>query len=156
MMQSLDGKNILVLVANGVDEDSMSVIQRDLLKAGAKVKNIGAEAGVISSWNGEAWGVNFITDGNISTTLGSDFDMLVVPAGERSTNTLSTNLHSARIITSFAAAEKDMYFLGDASKLLEAIGNDEAISCAIILDGASELVNTITSTSEELEIKEAA
>ncbi len=154
MTQSLGGKSILVLAANGVDESGMSVIQRDLLKAGAKVKTVGAEAGVISSWNGNAWGVNFITDANVSTTLGSDFDVLVVPAGERSINTLSTNPHSARIISSFTVSEKAMYFMGDASKLLEAIGNDDATSCAIMLDDAESLISTMS--GEEVELKQAA
>lgn len=140
MTQSLDGKKVLVLVANGVDEGVMSAVQRDLLKAGAKIQTVGADASVVSSWNGAGWGLNFPTDAHVNVTLGADFDVLVVPAGERSTNTLIANPHSERIIASFEASRKPMCFIGNAARLLEATGHAAAAENSILAESVSEAV----------------
>lgn len=122
MDTSLYGKKILVLVANGVGEAAMSTVQRELLKCGAEIKTAGLEPGLVNSWNGTGWGLYFPVDQPISTTLGSDFDCLVVPAGERGIQKLATSPHCARIVTSFLNAGKQVVFMGNALGLLEKIG----------------------------------
>ena len=62
MDQSLHGMKILILVSNGVDEGSMSNIQRELLKTGASIKTVGIESGLVNSWNNNAWGLYFPVD----------------------------------------------------------------------------------------------
>ena len=122
MDQSLHGMKILILVSNGVDEGSMSNIQRELLKTGAAIKTVGIESGLVNSWNNNAWGLYFPVDQTMSTTLGSDFDCLVVPSGSRSVQKLASSAHSERIIASFVEAGKPMAFVGDAVELLAKIG----------------------------------
>ncbi len=106
MAQQLIGKKVLVLVSNGVDEAAMSTVQRDLLKAGAILKTVSTEPGLVNSWNNDAWGLYFPVDIQISLALGSDFDLLVVPNGARSVQKLSANPHAERIISSFMTAQK--------------------------------------------------
>ncbi len=118
MDQSLRGKKILILVSNGVDEASMSTIQREMLKTGASIKAVGIEPGLVNSWNNNAWGLYFPVDQTMSATLGADFDCLVVPSGSRSVQKLGANAHSERIIASFIEAGKPMVFVGDAVELL--------------------------------------
>lgn len=117
---SLAGRNVLVLVANGVDEAAMSNVQRELLKIGATVKTVGIESGLVNSWNSvtNSWGLYFPVDQQINQTLGADFDALVVPAGDRGIQKLAANPHAERIITSFITAQKPMVFMGDAVELL--------------------------------------
>ncbi len=119
---SLHGMKILILVSNGVDEGSMSNIQRELLKTGATIKAVGIESGLVNSWNANAWGLYFPIDQTMGTTLGSDFDFLVVPSGSRSIQKLAGNPHSERIISSFVEATKPMAFVGDAVELLAKVG----------------------------------
>lgn len=119
-MQQLNGRKILVLVSNGVDENVMSNVQRELVKTGAVVKTVGTEPGLVNSWNAatNAWGLYFPVDQQIGQTLGADFDALIVPAGARSVQKLGINPHAERIISSFITAEKPMAFIGDAVELL--------------------------------------
>lgn len=122
MTNELAGKKILILVANGVDETSASTLQRELLKAGAVLKTVGIEPGLVNSWNNNTWGLYFPVDQQLNVTLGSDFDALVVPSGSRSVQKLAVNAHSERIISSFIEAGKPMVFMGDAVELLAKIG----------------------------------
>src|SRR3989338_3211386 len=114
MAQLPGGKKVLILVSNGVDETAMSTVQRDLLKAGAIIKIVGTEPGLVNSWNNNAWGLYFPVDIQINMTLGSDFDLLVVPGGARSIAKLSANPHAERIISSFIAARKPICMMGEA------------------------------------------
>jgi protease I len=118
---SLTGKKILILVANGVEQTAMSTIQRDLLKAGAAVRTVGIEPGLVNSWHENTWGLYFPVDQQIATTLGSDFDALVVPPGIRGVQKLAANPHAERIIASFLDAEKPVAIIGDAVELLAAV-----------------------------------
>ena len=118
MTQLLSGKKVLILVSNGVDETAMSTVQRDLLKAGAMIKTVGTEPGLVNSWNSNAWGLYFPVDIQINMALGSDFDLLVAPSGARSIARLSANPHAERIISSFIAARKPICMMGEAVELL--------------------------------------
>lgn len=119
---TLNGMKILILVSNGVDEGSMSNIQRELLKTGAAIKTVGIESGLVNSWNNNAWGLYFPVDQTMGVTLGSDFDAVVIPSGSRSVQKLAGNPHSERILASFIEAGKPMAFVGDAVELLAKIG----------------------------------
>jgi protease I len=119
----LKSRKVLVLVSNGVDENVMSTVQRELVKTGAVVKTVGTESGLVNSWNTAAnnWGLYFPVDQQIGQTLGADFDALIVPSGARSIQKLGTNPHAERIISSFITAQKPMVFMGEAVELLARI-----------------------------------
>jgi protease I len=137
MDHNLNGKKILILVSNGVDETVMSVLQRELLKTGAALKTVGTEPGLVNSWNpgANAWGLYFPVDQQISQTLGADFDFLVVPAGARGILKLAANPHSERILSGFIMAEKPLALMGDAVQLLEKTGLGQAANSANVLSG---------------------
>jgi protease I len=123
MAQELNGKKILVLVSNGVDETVMSNVQRDMIKSGALIKTVGTESGLVNSWKNNTWGLYFPVDMPISQVLGVDYDMLIVPSGSRSVQKLANNPHAERIISSFIASQKPMCFMGDAVELLAKTGH---------------------------------
>ena len=122
MNQQLSGKKILVLVANGVDEAAVSQTQRELLKTGAVIRTAGLAPGLVNSWNVSIWGLYFPVDQQVSQTLGSDFDALVVPSGSRGIEKLAASPHTERILSSFIAARKPMVMIGDASTLFAKTG----------------------------------
>ena len=140
IVNTLNGMKILILVSNGVDEGSMSNIQRELLKTGATIKTVGIESGLVNSWNNNAWGLYFPVDQTMSVTLGSDFDAVVVPSGSRGVQKLSTSPHSERILASFVEAGKPMAFVGDAVELLAKVGLATGWNVA----GPESVKNTMT------------
>jgi protease I len=114
----LVGKNIAILASNGFDEHQMTEIQRALTKARATMKTVAPEQGVINGWQGEGWGHYFPVDISISEALGSDFDALVLPGGERAMAKLKTNLHTRRIVNHFLEAGKPIAAIGAGVGLL--------------------------------------
>jgi protease I len=118
MTLTLAGKSIAILVANGFDENQMAEIQRALTKAKAVTKTIAPEQGVVNGWQGDGWGHHFPVDVQINEALGSDFNMLVVPGGERAAAKLKDNLHARRIIGHFLEAGKPVAAIGAGTGLL--------------------------------------
>lgn len=118
MTPSLAGKNIAILVASGFDENQMTEIQRALVRAKARSHTVAPETGVVNGWQGEGWGHHFAVDAPIGEALGSDYDMLVLPGGERSMAKLKTNLHARRIINHFMEAGKPVAAIGAGVSLL--------------------------------------
>ncbi|MDX2028508.1 MAG: DJ-1/PfpI family protein [Alphaproteobacteria bacterium] len=122
MTPNLAGKNIAILVASGFDENQMTEIQRGLVRAKARSHTIAPENGVVNGWQGEGWGHHFAVDAQIGEALGSDFDMLVLPGGDRGIAKLKTNLHTRRIINHFMEAGKPVAAIGVGVSLLALSG----------------------------------
>jgi len=118
MSLMLAGKNIAILAANGFDENQMTEIQRALTKSQAVTKTIAPEQGVVNGWQGEGWGHYFPVNVQIGEALGSDFDILVIPGGERAITKLKTNPHVRRIISHFFDAGKPIAAIGAGVGLL--------------------------------------
>lgn len=121
MDQPLAGKTIAILVANGFEETEMTEPQRALLKAGATLRVISPEQGLVNGWHGTAWGHYFPVDKQIAEVLAADFDMLLLPGGERSIAKLSQNPHTRRILSSFMDGGKPVAAIDDGVQLLAAV-----------------------------------
>lgn len=118
MSLTLAGKKVLILAANGFDEKQMTEIQRALTKVKSVLRTVAPEQGVVNGWQGEGWGHYFPVDVQIGEALGSDFDILVLPGGERGVAKLKTNLHARRIINHFMDADKPVAAIGAGVSLL--------------------------------------
>lgn len=116
--QPLAGKTVAILVANGFEELEMTEPQRALLKQGAAPKIISPEQGLVNGWHGAAWGHYFPTDKHVGDVLAADFDLLVLPGGERSIAKLANNAHTRRIVGSFMDAGKGVAAIGGGVGLL--------------------------------------
>lgn len=116
--QILLGTAVAVLVASGFEETHMTEPQRGLLKAGAAIKVISPEPGLVHSWHHDGWGHFFPVDHPLETALGADFDMLVLPGGERSVAKLQDHPHARRIIGHFFDANKPLAVIAEAVSLL--------------------------------------
>jgi deglycase len=115
---SLAGKNAAILAADGFDEHQMTEIQRALVKAKANIKTVAPESGVVNGWQGDSWGHHFHVDAPLGETLGSDFDLLIVPGGSRAAEKLKQNPHTRRIISHFLDANKPIAAIGEGVGLL--------------------------------------
>lgn len=141
----LAGMAIAVLVASGFEETHMTDPQRGLLKLGAKVKIISPEPGLVHSWHHDGWGHFFPVDHPLEQALGSDFDVLILPGGERSIARLRDNPHTRRVIGHFIDADKPLAAIAEAVGLLMIEQKIRGRRLAIDLRSSSEL----PSASEE-------
>ncbi|CAK0743390.1 Peptidase C56 [Azospirillaceae bacterium] len=106
------------MVASGFEETELTEPQRALLKTGARLKTISPDQGLVNGWHGKGWGHFFPIDLQIGEVLGSDFDMLLLPGGERSVAKLSQNLHTKRIVGHFLDAGKPIAAIDQGVSLL--------------------------------------
>ncbi|MCB1720947.1 MAG: DJ-1/PfpI family protein [Rhodospirillales bacterium] len=122
MSQYLRGQKIAVLVANGFSEKDLTLTQKEILSFGAQIRIVSMDAGLVSSWNDDEgqgiWGLNFASDQVLSRALAADFDVLLVPGGQRSLDKLKMTAHTRRFIRSFVEAGKAVIFFHDALELL--------------------------------------
>lgn len=115
---SLEGSAIAIMLASGFEETELTEPQRALLKTGAKLKTISPDQGLANGWHGKGWGHFFPIDLPVAEVLGSDFDMLLLPGGERSITKLSQNLHTRRIVGHFLDAGKPIAAIDEGVSLL--------------------------------------
>jgi protease I len=118
MSIALSEKSVLVLAANGFDENHMTAMQRALTKVKAPYKIVAPEQGLVNGWQDNAWGHYFTVDCVIGTVLGSDFDALVLIGGERGVAKLKDNPHTRRIVNHFLEAGKPVSGIGAGISLL--------------------------------------
>ena len=118
MDYSLTGKTIAILVSNGFEEAEMTEPQRALLKTGATLRTISTETGLVNGWHGKSWGHYFPVDKQLGEALGADFDMLLLPGGERSVAKLQQSAHTRRIVGHFLDAGKPIAAIDNGIQLL--------------------------------------
>lgn len=124
-MKSLLGTKIAILAANGFDEADMIAAQRALSAAGATVRLVSSDNGLVNGWDGKGWGHNFPVDAALNTALGVDYEGLVIIGGQRSFDKLKLTAHTKRFIGSFLMAQKPIVAMGEAAQeLMEADQRD--------------------------------
>lgn len=130
MDQTLAGKTIAFMVASGFEETEFTEAQRALLKAGAMLRVLSTDLGLVNGWHGKGWGHYFPVDKAISEALGADYDMLVLPGGERSIAKLSQSAHTRRIVGHFLDAGKPVAAMGHGIQLLAVPGKMRGLKVA--------------------------
>lgn len=134
---SLSGCKIAVLASNGFTEQDITESQKTLRTAGADVRIISADHGLINGWNGENWGHSFAVDSPLSAALGADYAALIIPGGERSLNKLKQTAHTRRFVGSFLDAGKPVVALNDGIELLlfsERLCNRTVVGDSVLKD----------------------
>lgn len=125
MRKTLQGTKIAVLVANGFSEKDMTLTQQALLPAGASIRIVSMDHGLVNSWNESGWGLNFASDQVLSEALAADYDMLIVPGGQRSIDKLKMTAHTRRFVGGFVDAGKPAALFEEAVGLLLFAGRAE-------------------------------
>lgn len=146
---SLQGKSIAILVASGFEELEMTEPQRALLAAGATVRLISHEQGLVNGWHGRAWGHYFPVDVPLSVALAADFDALIVPGGFRSIDKLEGVAHGARFVRGFVDAGKPLALFGDAVRLLIQAERMSGRSTATVGEEVAEAVTAAGGTVQD-------
>ncbi len=118
MNKMLSDMKIAILMANGFCEQDVTAVQRALIDSNAVVHIVSSDSGLVNGWDGKGWGHHFMVDQPLSTALGADYDMLVLPGGQRSMDKLMMTAHTKRFVSSFMDSEKPIAVMGDALNLL--------------------------------------
>jgi protease I len=144
MSKSLSGTKIAILVSNGFNQQDMTDTQKLLNSMGVSLKIISPDQGLVNGWEGTGWGHHFAVDQQLSTALGADFDVLMVPGGQRSLDKLKTTAHTRRFVNSFVTAGKPVALFNEAIDLLvyaeqvagRTVSGPEAMKDAVVQAGA--------------------
>ena len=118
MSKPMLGQKLAVLVANGFCETDLTTAQRTLQKAGVNVRIVSMDQGLVNSWNGNGWGLNYAADHALNAALAADFDILLIPGGQRSIEKLKLTAHTKRFINGFMNAAKPVIAFDEALDLL--------------------------------------
>ncbi|MBU0859388.1 MAG: DJ-1/PfpI family protein [Alphaproteobacteria bacterium] len=118
MSKPLFNVKVALLVASGFNQPDMVAVQRALLDAGANVRIVSPDNGLVNGWEGASWGHNFAVDSHLSKALGADFGVLVVPGGQRSADKLKLTAHTKRFVSSFFAANKPVVVMNEGVSAL--------------------------------------
>ncbi len=122
---SIKGLKVAVLVANGVASQSVSQARDALVEQGAAVKLIGPRIGTTLTSDAG----NLVADGSLETDPGFLFDALVLPDGEKASDTLAHYPQTMDFIKDQYLHYKPILVLGSGKKLLDKVGIDyEALS----------------------------
>lgn len=118
LKNTLIGKKIAILVANGFEQDHMTGIHKSLVDTGADIKIVSPEKGVVNSWHGNGWGHFFPANGHLPECMSHHYDAVVIPGGERHIARLATNPQTARFLRGFMEDVKPVALYEDAVKVL--------------------------------------
>lgn len=108
----------LVLVSNGFDAASKVSLSKTLNALGIKADLIADTSGVVNGWEGNDFGLSYPVKKSVTTTMASDYDLLILPEGIRSVNKLKTNLHVKRIMKFFFLSKSLIVTINDSLELL--------------------------------------
>jgi deglycase len=115
---TLTGKKIAILVANGFEESHMTDLHKTLVETGAIVKIVSPEKGVVNSWHNGNWGHFFPANNHLPTTMSHHFDAIIVPGGSRHVSRLASNPQTARLMRGFMEDNKPVALFEEAVKIL--------------------------------------
>ncbi|MCB1537557.1 MAG: DJ-1/PfpI family protein [Rhodospirillales bacterium] len=110
---------IALLAASGVSEHEMTAIQRALAAAKLRAHVVSPENGLIHSWGDGTWGHCYPADAKLETSLGSDYDMLILPGGERHVQKLLKNPHTRRFVSAFFTTGKPLAVFAEGAEILK-------------------------------------
>lgn len=115
---SLTGKKIAILVANGFEESHMTGLHKKLVETGAQIKIVSPEKGVVNSWHDGNWGHFFPANSHLPTSMSHHYDAVIVPGGTRHIERLVVNPQTARFMRGFMEDNKPVALFEDAAKIL--------------------------------------
>ena len=145
---------IALLAASGVSEKEMTAIARALASQKIRPMVITPETGLIHTWGENTWGHCYPSDAKIEVSLGSDYDRLIIPGGQRHVDKLLTNPHTKRFVSAMMAMKKPVVVFAEAEKIMATNGfeGDNAATFAYASD--EELQATCVKMLEHFEAAE--
>jgi catalase len=117
-------RSVAMLVADGVDGQSLATVQAALLAAGAKVHLIAPRLGAVKPGNGDP----FEATGTLENSPPVLFDGLVLPDGANGVKALGGRIEVADFISNQYRHGKTILALGASKSLIEQAGVATALA----------------------------
>lgn len=105
-MQSLNGKRIAILAANGFEQSELMVPLKQLREAGAEVRVVSPESGSIKGWDEKDWGQSVDVDVALDEANADDYDALVLPGGQINPDLLRVEEKAVALVKAFYEQKK--------------------------------------------------
>ncbi len=115
---SLKGRKVAVLVADGVLANSVELVQKALLDAGAVARLVGVDIGAVKADGGKV----LQADASLENEPGFLFDALVLPDGQAAVDALGKDGHTMEFIKDQYRHGKTILALGASESLLTQAG----------------------------------
>ena len=135
-------RKIAVLIANGVEGESITAVMNALDEAGAVVRLLGSRLGTVTSEEGET----FEVDATLENSPSVLFDALVLPDGTEAVQSLARDGHTLEFLKDQYRHCKTILALGASSRLLDKAGIDPQLPTGaddpgLILAASSEALD---------------
>ena len=114
----LHDRKIAILAADGFDESQLFSPKKALEDAGAKVVIVSLNKGQIKAWQQDHWGKSIEVDASLSDCSPGEFDALLIPGGENTTNDLYTNKKVSEFVKEFVYDGKSVATSGHSIRIL--------------------------------------
>ena len=133
---SIRGRKVALLVANGVDGESLSQVQQALVAAGAVARLVGPRIGLFQSTTGGP----LDADASLENEPGFLFDALVLPHGEEAIAALAQDGHTADFIKDQYRHCNTILALGASQDLLVKAGLPVSMDKSLAMGGTGLLL----------------
>jgi protease I len=106
MNESINGKKVAILVANGFEQVELTSPRDALKAAGARVSIVSPEQGEVKGWDFTDWGQAVPVDVRLGDARADEFDALVLPGGVMNPDKLRMEPKAVEFVQAFFAAGK--------------------------------------------------
>jgi catalase len=111
-------RKIAILIANGIEGESVTLVMDALSEAGAVPRLLGSRLGTVTSEDGES----FEVDATLENSPAVLFDALVLPDGTEAVESLARDGHTLEFLKDQYRHCKTILSLGASSMLLQKVG----------------------------------
>jgi protease I len=105
-MESLQGKKVAILAADGFEQVELTEPRKALDQAGAKTELVSPAQGQVKGWNHTEWGDELPVDVPLQQARPESYDALLLPGGVMNPDHLRMNPDAVRFVKSFVDAGK--------------------------------------------------
>jgi len=106
MSQSLNGKRVAILVADGFEQVELIEPRKALEAAGAQTAIVSPAEGKVKGWNMKDWGEQLPVDVPLNSAKADEYDALLLPGGVMNPDKLRINPKAVQFVKAFFDAGK--------------------------------------------------
>ena len=101
MKESLQGKRVAILVADGFEQTELELPRQALDEAGALTEIVSTKGGMVRGWKHTEWGDQFEVDRTLAQTDPHEYDALLLPGGVMNPDKLRANTEAVEFVRDF-------------------------------------------------------
>lgn len=101
MKNTLKGKRVAILVADGFEQVEMTKPREALQSAGADTAIVGLKVGKVKGWQHTDWGDEFTVDVAVDKAKPAEFDALLLPGGVMNPDKLRASPNAVDFVRAF-------------------------------------------------------